>query len=473
MPIVLESQATGKGSGDPDVSLPGTNESIPRGIEAQFYYNGLIFNDTTVIDKYRVLSIDGLGDADVRDAREENPAEDGETPYDNFAGGRTLVFNIRIESYTLAKLRDMEEALRTAFQTSAEELPLVFLTGDPEMDHYINCRKLQPIQKGEEQKALNTFYRDVQVTLRASNPRFLKTATKEYTLYPNKITNGGFEGGSNGVAPSGGWVQDGPSFVVSTLLVSNAWANSGSLSVRSSAVKDASTTLRTLTISTALGDAGMPVTASGVYYARSKINVTNPAHLGIKASIAWYNGAAFLSSTDGNITTASGIQTIQASGRAPATSTRAAFQAIATSSAVSDIMVHYLDDVWFVETDGINTTVADPGTVIVTNFGNYKSQPTIFLHGQLSLIDLENQTSGDHFILASAISIADGDFYEADIEQNTLTSESGVNKFSDLKSTSDWPQINPGTNLFSVDVDNSISGSTAGKIVIQFQDSWL
>lgn len=180
MPIVLYSHREGLGEGDPVTSLIGTGGGVPRGIEATFSFNNLMFNDLSVVDKYRVLSIDGLDDPDVRDAREDDPSADGETVQDMHYGGRTLAFNGRLESYNLFKLRDMQQAIRTAF-IGKQELPLYFLTGNSDYDHYINCRKFSKLQWIEEQKDDN-YFRDFLITLRASNPRFLRNSRKTATI---------------------------------------------------------------------------------------------------------------------------------------------------------------------------------------------------------------------------------------------------------------------------------------------------
>lgn len=175
-----------KWQGDPDVSLVGTGYSVPRGIEAILSYNGVVFNDTSVVDKYRVLSIDGLADPDIRDSREDVPGDDGEDAYDAYYGGRTIVLRVRIEAFQLDKLRDMEEALRTAFSVM-EEKPLYFLTGDPEKDHYINCRKSASLSKEDNVQTFGQrHFREWQITLRASDPRFYRVKKKFLSRFVNR-----------------------------------------------------------------------------------------------------------------------------------------------------------------------------------------------------------------------------------------------------------------------------------------------
>lgn len=180
--IVLgKSSADTLAGGSADVALFGTGRAVPGGIECVFSYNQFIFNDTSVIDKIRVLKISGLDDAEIRDSREENPGSEGETAHDAFPGGRTMVFEGRVEAFSLKKLRDMQMAFRSAF-VDLQEKPLYFLTGDASTEHYIRCRKSQKLQWDDEQTNGNTFFRPFQLTLRASNPRFFRNKNKVITM---------------------------------------------------------------------------------------------------------------------------------------------------------------------------------------------------------------------------------------------------------------------------------------------------
>jgi phage-related protein len=175
---VLSPSDNTKWLGDPNVSITGTGFSVPRGVEAILSYNGIAMNDLTVYDKYRVMGIDGLSDPDIRDSREDKFSDDGEDAYDSYYGGRTIVLKIRVEAYQLDKLRDMEEALRTAF-ASLTEKKLTFVTGDPEKDHYIMCKKSQSMSNTEDIESINyRHFRDWQITLRASDPRFYRSKKK-------------------------------------------------------------------------------------------------------------------------------------------------------------------------------------------------------------------------------------------------------------------------------------------------------
>lgn len=171
--LSLTTPPIGLGLGDANQSIRGTRESGPRGIETVLEYNGLYLNVDTWIDTYLVTRIDGIDDADVRDDRQENPGEDGETPFPGLYGGRTLVIQGKIMTRTIWKMRDMQKALRRAFGNIREEQPLYFRTNDIDTDMVIWCRKFGKIEMPDEQKTPNGFERPFQITLRASNPRFL------------------------------------------------------------------------------------------------------------------------------------------------------------------------------------------------------------------------------------------------------------------------------------------------------------
>lgn len=165
----------GLGVGAPQTSTPGTGVAGPRGIEAIIEYNGLYLNVRNWVDTYLITSIGGIDDADVRDNREINPGYDGETSFPGFYGGRTITLTGKIQTRTLSKLRDMQQALRQAFSQLANELPLIFRAPTPNLDMMIYCKKSQSLQMTEEQHTLNFFERNFQIILRASNPRFVNS----------------------------------------------------------------------------------------------------------------------------------------------------------------------------------------------------------------------------------------------------------------------------------------------------------
>lgn len=144
---------------------------VPKGIECPIEFNNLTMNEWMPNDRINIISMDGLDDADVRVSSEPNPGADGEEIFGNsYYGGRTIVINGRVEAKTLNTMRGMKHAIRSAFN-DLNEHPLIWRTGDLASDHQIFCRKVS-IQ-GLETQINNRFERDFQITLRASNPRFM------------------------------------------------------------------------------------------------------------------------------------------------------------------------------------------------------------------------------------------------------------------------------------------------------------
>jgi hypothetical protein len=181
MPLVsLQNALLGLGQGDPNEAIHGSELSGPRGIEAIIEYNGLYLNVREWIDTFLVTNILGLDDADVRDTRENNPGQHGETPGSSNYGGRTLVLQGKIQTKTLWKLRDMQFALRQTFADISVERPLVFHGTQIQHDYLCYCKKNQKMDMPEEQTTPNHFERTFNITLRASNPRFVSIATEYY-----------------------------------------------------------------------------------------------------------------------------------------------------------------------------------------------------------------------------------------------------------------------------------------------------
>jgi len=165
--------AAGLGIGDSEDRVISALSQGIHGIEAVIEYNGLFMNVREWIDTFIVESIMGLDDVDVRDSREPNPGQHGETPGDSWYGGRTIVLQGWIETRTLWKMRDMQTALRMAFGDISQERPLILRTRDPAFDVQIMCKKKSKIEMPEQQDTLNHFKRNFNITLAASNPRFV------------------------------------------------------------------------------------------------------------------------------------------------------------------------------------------------------------------------------------------------------------------------------------------------------------
>lgn len=171
--LTLSPPVLSLGQGSPTDVIVGTKQSGPRGVESKIEYSGLLMNERGWIDTFIINSIGGLDDADIRDVRENNPDEDGETPFPSLYSGRTLTLSGKIETKTIWKLRDMQQALQQAFNDITQEKPLIFRTNDVNTDMLIYCKKHQKIEMGDQQTTQDHCERAVQISLRASNPRFL------------------------------------------------------------------------------------------------------------------------------------------------------------------------------------------------------------------------------------------------------------------------------------------------------------
>ena len=185
MPVLLEEILSTLAAGSATVALPGTGESQPGGLECTFQFGGLTMHDRRYIDKIRITKLDGFQDADVRDNRENNPADHGETAFESWYGGRTMTINGRIEAHNINKLRDMQQALRYAF-SGLKENPFYILKASSidygAEDILINCRKFSSLQMTEEQTNGSNVYRDFQLNLRASKPWFESVTQHQETI---------------------------------------------------------------------------------------------------------------------------------------------------------------------------------------------------------------------------------------------------------------------------------------------------
>lgn len=181
MPIVFEEPITGYGTGSAKGPLAGSGLAVPAGVEAVFEYNGLYLNVINNVDRYKIKSIDGLDDADMRDVREDNPGDDGETAYPSFYSGRPISIQGTIQTYSLQKMRDMIMALQQAFSDIRNEKPLIIHGISQDQQVFLNCRKTSKLAIQETQNDFR-FYRDFLIPLRASNFRIMSLVRPAVTV---------------------------------------------------------------------------------------------------------------------------------------------------------------------------------------------------------------------------------------------------------------------------------------------------
>lgn len=114
---------------------PDAGEAPNTGLEAVLSYEGLLLNDFRYVDRYRILEMSGLDDADIRDVREDRPDDHGEFTFNSFYGGRTITLRGKIVAGNWNRLRKMIYNLKTAFGT-LEEKELSFLYKDWDYTYY-------------------------------------------------------------------------------------------------------------------------------------------------------------------------------------------------------------------------------------------------------------------------------------------------------------------------------------------------
>jgi microcystin-dependent protein len=108
----------------------------------------------------------------MRDQREDNPGDDGESAYPSFYSGRPMSLQGTIQAYSLQKMRDMIMALEQAFSNIRVEKPLYIHGPTLAQTVYIDCRKNARLTVQETQNDYR-FFRDFLIPLRASNFRIL------------------------------------------------------------------------------------------------------------------------------------------------------------------------------------------------------------------------------------------------------------------------------------------------------------
>lgn len=117
----------------------------------------------------RVLGVDGLWDADVRDERYPRPGRSGEKSFDDFYGGKPITVTAEVRGRHLAGLRQGQRAVQMAFSDLGSHR-FYFRSWIDSTLLYVCARKNQPIAMVEAQTD-EAYRRSFVVTLRADDPR--------------------------------------------------------------------------------------------------------------------------------------------------------------------------------------------------------------------------------------------------------------------------------------------------------------
>jgi hypothetical protein len=456
-PIVLPPKEATLGQGHPTLADMGSGYSVPGGIESIFEYNGLLLNDRSTVDRYRVREVEGLWDADVRDAREANPSDHGETDYESFYGGRTIAMRVRIEAHTLRKLRDMQQAFRTAF-LDLQEKPLYIHSGTLARTVKIECKKSVALAGPESQTDYN-FFREVLLTMRASQPEFRSLYNYTKNIQVNRISNPIFRTNTTG------WSSVGGSTVFAR--VTGGWSSHGIASLRYQHSDAGGATIGVRTLS---GTSGIPVTPGQTYTFQVDVNIVDNLTTGIRPSLLWYKAdgtaSTVLTASHGTYVTGTGEYRLIISGIAPSD---AAFAGGRVAGAeASNLLEFNTDGAWFV--GGAPTPPEASGLTIVPNEGNWPSKPVVVFHDGIQNLKMTNQANGN--VIEFTEDIPDDETYTLDVSKGTLSDSDDVNHFDILTDDSYGPMIEPNDNPIEVDIE-TYGTSENSHVEIRFQNAWM
>lgn len=494
MPFAIPPPVQGLSTGDPNEILLGTGTSVPPGLESILEFNGVYLNDRSLIDTYVITSMSGLEDADLRDDREVNPQQHGETPFDAFYGGRTIVLTGYIRAYTLNKLRDMQQGLKQALAGLNIEKELIFHTFNrPLTDCLILCRKGAPLQMAETQPVDNYFRRDFMVTLRASNPRFLGLLQKQSRVMLGVIDEFSTDSSAQYIKTGSATIADGKVVPSGTTLV--RW-------VRDDvpfAYSDFEGVIKY--------EPDATFTSSQIQIIGKYLDANNYLRMGVSA-----NGSLVIYKfIDGSLTTATVGPVVPTRTGDTSYWIRARMQGSTitvehsttdprmSTAGIDATLTHTLtgsDSVLFGEGingktgflfvsgsaawrfDDFSATPYNINSVITvaTNAGNFSAQPEVKFSGPMTNPVLTNVQSGESLSIAAAIDQVNP--YVVNIAERLMTDSVGNNVFSSLTFNSDWLELEPGDNQLSLNATGISPVYSAGiwylpEVSLIYRDTWI
>lgn len=155
-------------------------------IESVITYNGLTLNDQTKRSLavapfywFRVLTVDGIWDQEVRFEQHPKPHQHGTESGDAYYQGKTIVISGNVYAKDVGYLRQAQRALQAAFYDMQDHDLVFTLWGEQQV--YIVCRKNQRIDMPETQDrgGSNPWVRPFTVQLYADDPRTYRVGTSE------------------------------------------------------------------------------------------------------------------------------------------------------------------------------------------------------------------------------------------------------------------------------------------------------
>lgn len=497
-PILLPSPSESFGSGSALKILEGTGKSSPSGIDAILSYNGLVMNNRSWFDSILITGIDGFSDSDVRDERENNPQDHGETDFESWYGGRTIVLKGYIRSFTLDKLRDMERALKSAF-LSLEEKPLVIQGRTLPATVQIGCKKNAPMQWTEEQTRDDYFKRDFMITLRASNPRFFsleeEVRLEEFGIIDNFSTDTigandyKFLNGSGTLKVEGGalnptsvsektFARIQPDFFQPQPSAQIDYTPKGAFtsSVIGFYLKYVDANNYVQVYVNAAHEIQLFVKAAGVNNGRAftyslgsktqirALGITYRVKAELRGNFVWiWHGTTTEWKTYGKYE----LTFAESTAIGPEIYTRSYVQTIPGSTE------------WVYDNAAFGASImSDEQVMTVVNNGIFDAQPVFELIGPMESPKIHVAETNESLVFKAGALVPAGQIWTVDIKEGTIVNGAGESEFGLLDPTSDWPELIEGENHLRISgnlmapVIVGVTGYIPG-IAVRYHHAWF
>lgn len=470
-PLAIPNPAIGLGTGSANQAVIGTGLSVPSGIDMPISFNGLILNNRQWIDTYVVQKIAGLSDATIRDDRENNPDADGETYFEAYYGGKTFTLSGYIRCFNLAKLDDMEQALRAAFHNIKVEQPMVFHHRNPQGVAQIMCKKGAELVCDDEQTTENYFRRDFMITMKASNPRIqAKTETLVESVLGwadqfefdsrNKYTKTG-----DGMSVAGGYlvpsnsnanlyIRDESVLVPNVKSLVEVKSGTGGTPLNSMDLriilrrKDANNYVYAKWTGTGgISIEGVVAGVTTTLASTSNSGITNTASTNywfeFSASANVLNARVYIDGDPRDLHPVGGVLKQISHTIADPTQAAAFGETVRGQQGVS---MKATSTFGFTNISAAAYSLSAESVFTVPNLGNGDAQPKITLSGRMGdpVITNSNRSESLSFTKNGGLEIYAGQSVEIDIAEDTIFRNTGLREWSHLTIDSDWLEISPG-----------------------------
>lgn len=495
MPILLETFVRRIWQGHPDHALPGSRTAAPHSLQATLSFNGIKLNDRTVVDRYRIIQIDGFQGPSIRNAMEPNPGDHGSTPLDNTLGERTMLITGKIVAHNMDKLEDMQMALRTAFYSMTEK-PLIVSVADINRDVEIMARmtdKLGMVDKQDNDR----FERDFQITLVATDPIWRSRMRRQYAidfgLYDpfDTLSNWALDAGTDPDLDAPGVVAPTGDIVILRAMNYRPTDSRVTMKIETGA---------SVANSESVGVVAKYIALSDHIWARVLINgASSRVQIykrvgGVDTQLAQSATFTLAANTDywlryeqtGNVITCTLY-----SGSDPndgAATTVATTNYTLTAGAEQNLFGTGMSGPIGIETDAaagvkLNDFRVEPLTLDhqvfeATSLGNWMSPPIIRVYGPMANVTITNHTLMRDETFERSIkingSIPAGNYYEFDSKAGSLVDKDGVDKFTQLDNTSRsilLEGLENGPNKISIEA-SGLSGITP-RLMFTFNHTWI